>query len=135
MPGRTNTIADSVPAADAMVCTMLFSWIVEFLKLRRSAIEITAAGIDVATVKPIFSPKKTFAAVKTSVMTMPRTTPRRVSSVRGAAFADESVATRNSPFGRSPKYRRHRPLNASGGAKRVLTYTRAASQNRYSTGK
>ena len=55
-PGRTNTIADSVPAADAMVWTMLFSWIVESRKARSTAIEITAAGIDVATVSPILSP-------------------------------------------------------------------------------
>jgi hypothetical protein len=55
------------------------------LNPRNNAIEITAAGIEVATVKPIFSPKKTFAAVKTSVMTTPSAIPRKVSSVRGSA--------------------------------------------------
>ena len=43
-------IADSVPAADAIVWTMLFSWIVESAKNLRTAIEMTAAGIDVANV-------------------------------------------------------------------------------------
>ena len=47
-PGRTKMIADSVPAAEAMVWTMLFSWIVESRKARSTAIEMTAAGIDVA---------------------------------------------------------------------------------------
>jgi hypothetical protein len=78
-------IDDSVPAADAMVCTMLFSWIVESLKPRSSAIEITAAGIDVANVSPALSPKNTLAAVNSTVMRTPSTMPRAVSSVRGAS--------------------------------------------------
>src|SRR6266446_10234222 len=56
-PGRTKIIDDSVPAAEATVCTMLFSWTVAFLKLRRIAIEITAAGIEVENVSPALSPK------------------------------------------------------------------------------
>src|SRR5437016_14242375 len=56
-PGSTKMIDDSVPAADATVCTMLFSWTVAFLKLRRMAIEITAAGIEVENVRPALSPK------------------------------------------------------------------------------
>ena len=51
-PGRTKMIADSVPAAEAMVWTMLFSWMVEFAEERSTAIEITAAGIEVAKVIP-----------------------------------------------------------------------------------
>ena len=50
-------IAESVPAAEAMVWTMLFSWMVESRNARRIAIEITAAGIDVAKVMPIFRPR------------------------------------------------------------------------------
>src|SRR5262245_18916695 len=81
-PGSTKMREDSVPAADATVCTMLFSWIVMPWKPRRMAIEITAAGIDVAKVSPALRPKYTFAAVKISVMKTPRITPRQVSSLR-----------------------------------------------------
>ena len=56
-PGNTKMIDDSVPAADATVWTTLFSWIVEPLKPRNMAIEITAAGIEVANVRPAFRPK------------------------------------------------------------------------------
>ena len=66
---------------------MLFSWIVELLKPRRIAMEITAAGIDVEKVRPTFSPAKTFAAVKRTVITAPITRPRMVSSERGGASA------------------------------------------------
>src|SRR4029453_7569275 len=81
-PGRTKMREDRVPAAEATVCTMLFSWIVMPLKPRRMAIEITAAGIEVAKVSPALRPKYTLAAVKTRVMKMPRITPREVSSLR-----------------------------------------------------
>src|SRR5271154_1600050 len=80
-PGSTKIIEDKVPAADATVWTILFSWIVIPLKLRSTAIEITAAGIDVANVRPAFRPKYTLAAVNTMVMTKPRIRPRRVNSV------------------------------------------------------
>ncbi len=56
-PGSTKMIAASVPAALAIVWTMLFSRIVAPLKKRRIAIEITAAGIDVAKVSPTLSPR------------------------------------------------------------------------------
>ena len=56
-PGRTKMIADSVPAAEAMVWTMLFSWMVESAKNLSTAIEITAAGIEVAKVMPSLSPR------------------------------------------------------------------------------
>ena len=84
-PGNTNMMAESVPAEDATVCTMLFSCMVEFLKPRRIAIEITAAGIEVANVRPAFNPKNTLAAVNTSVIRMPMIKPRSVNSVRGIA--------------------------------------------------
>ena len=56
-PGSTKMIAESVPAADATVCTMLFSWIVASWNARRIAMEITAAGIDVENVMPALRPK------------------------------------------------------------------------------
>ena len=46
-----------VPAALAMVWTMLFSWMVEVLKARSRAMEITAAGIEVAKVRPTLRPR------------------------------------------------------------------------------
>ncbi len=56
-PGSTKMIAESVPAAEAMVCTMLFSTMEWFAKLRSSAMEITAAGIAVANVRPTLRPR------------------------------------------------------------------------------
>jgi hypothetical protein len=56
-PGRTKMIAERVPAAEATVWTMLFSRIDEFLKALRIAIEITAAGIDEAKVRPTRRPR------------------------------------------------------------------------------
>jgi hypothetical protein len=56
-PGKTKIIDDNVPAAEATVCTMLFSQIVAVLNPRKIAIEITAAGIDEANVNPTFSPR------------------------------------------------------------------------------
>ena len=56
-PGSTKITEASVPAAEAMVWTMLFSWMVASLKALSSAIEITAAGIEVANVRPTFSPR------------------------------------------------------------------------------
>lgn len=50
-------IADNVPAADACVCTMLFSKILECLNMRKIAIEMTAAGMDDENVRPTFNPK------------------------------------------------------------------------------
>ena len=56
-PGKTKMIAESVPAAEATVCTMLFSRIVESFTALRIAIDITAAGIDEAKVSPTFKPR------------------------------------------------------------------------------
>ena len=81
-PGRTKMIDESVPAADATVCTMLFSWTVASRNPRRIAIEMTAAGIDVEKVRPALSPKYTLDAVKTNVMMIPMIRPRIVSSAR-----------------------------------------------------
>ena len=82
-------IAASVPAAEATVWTMLFSRIEAPRKARSTAIEITAAGIEVANVSPILSPRYTLAAVNSSVMTPPSRMPRRVSS----AVAEGAEAT------------------------------------------
>src|SRR5690349_24258242 len=79
-PGRTKMIAESVPAADATVWTMLFSRIDEFFTAARIAIDITAAGIDDAKVRPTLRPRYTLAAVKTTHRSDPRIRPRRVSS-------------------------------------------------------
>ncbi len=56
-PGSTKITDASVPAAEAMVWTMLFSWMVASLKALSSAIEMTAAGIEVAKVRPTFRPR------------------------------------------------------------------------------
>ena len=56
-PGKTKMMDESVPAAEATVCTMLFSCTVASLKPRSSAIEITAAGIEVEKVRPALRPK------------------------------------------------------------------------------
>jgi hypothetical protein len=50
-------IAESVPAADATVCTMLFSRIDESRTRLSNAMEITAAGIDEAKVNPTLRPR------------------------------------------------------------------------------
>src|SRR6185437_2246893 len=56
-PGSTKIIDEIVPAADATVCTILFSQIVPVLNIRKIAIEMTAAGIDDANVRPTFKPR------------------------------------------------------------------------------
>ena len=95
--------ADSVPAADAIVWTMLFSWTVWSPQKRRTAIEMTAAGIDVANVKPTFRPRYTFAAVNTSVIMPPMMMPRRVSSLSDVCFAAVGADTKN-PFAALSRY-------------------------------
>jgi hypothetical protein len=56
-PGKMKMIADKVPAAEACVCTMLFSRMLESLKKRSTAIEITAAGIEEENVRPTLRPR------------------------------------------------------------------------------
>ncbi len=93
-PGSTKMIAESVPAADATVWTMLFSRIDESRTTLSTAIEITAAGIDDAKVRPTLSPRYTLAAVKTVVMSAPSTRLRAVSSATGRA-TERSVPDRD----------------------------------------
>src|SRR5688500_3305998 len=59
---------------------MLFSRMLDPRTKRSTAIEITAAGIDVAKVMPTFRPRYTLAAVNSSVITPPSRMPRSVSS-------------------------------------------------------
>src|SRR3954462_8759183 len=75
---------ESMPAVEATVWTILFSWMVIPLKPRRAAVEMSAAGMEVEKVSPAFRPKNTLAAVKTSVISTPRMIPRTVSSVGSA---------------------------------------------------
>ncbi len=56
-PGSTKMIAESVPAAEATVWTMLCSRIVASFTAFSTAIEITAAGIDDAMVRPTLRPR------------------------------------------------------------------------------
>ncbi len=49
--------AATASPADAIVCTTLFSRIVEPPRIRRIAIEITAAGMLADTVKPAYRPR------------------------------------------------------------------------------
>ena len=56
-PGSTKITEAMVPAALATVWTMLFSRMFEPGSSPSSAIEITAAGIEVAKVRPTLSPR------------------------------------------------------------------------------
>jgi|GEM_PF-2276714 len=56
-PGSTKMIEESVPAADATVCTILFSRIEESLNADSTAIDMTAAGMVDANVSPTFNPR------------------------------------------------------------------------------
>ena len=56
-PGSTKMIEESVPAADAIVWTMLFSTIEELRKALKTAMEMTAAGMEVAKVRPTLRPR------------------------------------------------------------------------------
>ena len=80
MPGMMKIIADSVPASDACVCTILFSRILESFAIFKMAIEMTAAGIAEEKVRPTLSPRYTLDAVKITVRTAPSSIPRTVSS-------------------------------------------------------
>ncbi len=56
-PGSTKMIDESVPAEEATVWTMLFSWMVAPFTARSTAIEITVAGIEEENVSPALRPK------------------------------------------------------------------------------
>ena len=92
-------IDDRVPAAEATVWTMLFSWMVESRNARSTAMEMTAAGIEEAKVSPAFSPKATLAAVNTTQISAPRIIPRTVSSTRDIGAVSSEVVSGASPGG------------------------------------
>src|SRR6185437_13810244 len=73
--GRMKMTEASVPAAEQTVWTILFSRILEPENSPRNAIEITAAGIEVAMVRPTFRPRYILAAVKMKVSATPSATP------------------------------------------------------------
>ena len=79
--GSMKMTEDKAPAAEHTVCTILFSRMLEPEKRPRKAIEITAAGIEVAMVRPTFSPRYILAAVKGKVSATPSAMPRQVSSL------------------------------------------------------
>src|SRR5579863_4664209 len=79
--GRMKITEASAPAAEQTVWTILFSRMLEPEKRPRKAIEITAAGIEVAMVRPTFNPRYILAAVKRKVSATPRAMPRQVSSL------------------------------------------------------
>ncbi len=55
-PGRTKITVAWAAAEDAIVWTILFSQMVAPLNRRSTAMEMTAAGIEVAKVRATFSP-------------------------------------------------------------------------------
>src|SRR5258708_17948356 len=79
--GRMKMTDESAPAAEQTVWTMLFSRMLEPEKRPRKAIEITAAGIEVAMVTPTFNPRYILAAVKRKVTDRPNANPRHGSSL------------------------------------------------------
>ena len=70
--GRMKMTEAMAPADEQTVCTILFSRMLEPENRPRKAIEITAAGIEVAMVSPTFSPRYILAAVKRKVSATPR---------------------------------------------------------------
>src|SRR4051812_37784988 len=78
--GRMKMTDASAPAAEQTVWTILFSRMLEPRNRPSIAIEITAAGIEVAIVSPTFNPRYMLAAVKRKVSDMPRAMPRQVNS-------------------------------------------------------
>ena len=56
-PGSTKMIELMAPPTEATVWTVMFSQIVEFLSVLRMAIEMTAAGMAEAKVRPTCSPR------------------------------------------------------------------------------
>ncbi len=56
-PGRTKMIELMAPPTEATVCTVMFSQMVEPRKARSRAMEMTAAGMAEAKVRPTFRPR------------------------------------------------------------------------------
>ncbi len=75
----TPAAADS--PAEPVVCTMLFSRIVDLPKARRMEIDRTEMGIDAETVRPARSPTYTDTAPNKMPKIEPRITARQLNSV------------------------------------------------------
>ena len=93
IPGMMKMIDESVPAADACVCTILFSRMLASFAILSTAIEMTAAGIAEENVSPTLSPRYTFDAVKMTVRIAPSSIPRTVSSGRRRSCRINSVSS------------------------------------------
>src|ERR1700730_1863936 len=90
------TPAASDSPAEPVVCTMLFSRIVERPNARRMLIDSTEIGIDADTLSPARTPTYTVTAPNSKPNSAPRTTARTVNSL-SVSSADTKV--RNSPGG------------------------------------
>src|SRR5229473_6080542 len=88
------TPAASDSPAEPVVCTILFSRMVERPNARRMLMESTEMGIEAETVSPARKPTYTVTAPKSSPKSAPRITARMVNSFR-LSSADTYV--RNSP--------------------------------------
>ncbi len=56
-PGSTKMIEEMAPPTEATVWTVMFSQMVEVLNARSRAMEMTAAGMDEAKVRPTCRPR------------------------------------------------------------------------------
>src|SRR5579875_168837 len=96
--------AATASPADAIVCTTLFSSWVAPPRMRRTPIEMTAAGMLADTVIPAYRPRYAFAAPKITASSRPSTSPRMVNS-RGAQLdawlADDGASDRGRSRGLS----------------------------------
>src|SRR6476469_5210849 len=81
MAGSVNTIPAAMDSpAEPVVCTMLFSRMVERPRVLKNATDSTAMGIEADTVSPILSARYTLEAANTSPRRAPRIRARAVSS-------------------------------------------------------
>src|SRR5687767_12483631 len=81
MAGRVKTMPAAIDSpAEPVVCTMLFSRIVDLPSVRKNATASTAMGIEADTVSPILRARYTLDAAKTMPRIAPSATARRVSS-------------------------------------------------------
>ncbi len=76
------TPAASDSPAEPVVCTMLFSRMVERPKARRMLMERTEMGMEAETVRPARRPTYTVTAPKSNPKSAPSTTARMVNSLR-----------------------------------------------------
>lgn len=70
MFGSMKMIEDNVLVVEVIVCMMLFFWMVEFLKLCSSVIEIIVVGIEVVKVRLVLRLKNMLVVVNIMVIIM-----------------------------------------------------------------